>query len=64
MSGLLSNKNKRFLKKRLKFWWQCLTHPILNEHLIVFEAFSGKDRMGQTLPPEFQSMRGKSSSYL
>ena len=38
MSGLLSNKNKRFLKKRLKFWWQCLTHPILNEHLIVFEA--------------------------
>ena len=37
MSGLLSNKNKRFLKKRLKFWWQCLTHPILNEHLIVFD---------------------------
>ncbi len=46
MKGLLSKKNKRFLKKRMKFWFYCLTHPILNEHLIVFEAFSGKHCSG------------------
>lgn len=55
MSGLLSNKNKRFLKKRLKFWWQCLTHPILNEHLIVFEAFSGK-RCGGNLRAIYEEL--------
>ena len=55
MSGLLSNNNKRFLKKRLKFWLCCLKHPILNEHLIVFEAFSGK-RCGGNLRAIYEQL--------
>ena len=55
MSGFLSNKTKRFLKKRLKFWFYCLTHPILNEHLIVFEAFSGK-RCGGNLRAIYEEL--------
>ena len=55
MSGFLSNKTKRFLKKRLKFWLCCLTHPILNEHLIVFEAFSGK-RCGGNLRAIYEEL--------
>lgn len=55
MSGFLSNKNKRFLKKRLKFLLCCLTHPILNEHLIVFEAFSGK-RCGGNLRAIYEEL--------
>lgn len=54
MSGLLSNKNKRFLKKRLKFWWQCLTHPILNEHLIVFEHSAANDA-GEIFVPSMKN---------
>ncbi len=55
MSGLLSNNTKRFIKKRLKFWFCCLKHPILNEHLIVFEAFSGK-RCGGNLRAIYEQL--------
>ncbi|MCR5796536.1 MAG: CDP-glycerol glycerophosphotransferase family protein [Eubacterium sp.] len=55
MCALISKKNKRFLKKRAKFWKECITHPILNEHLVVFEAFSGK-RCGGNLRAIYEYM--------